>query len=198
MWLDHSGHHCTGLFLQFGDLTNQNVRGEGGGEILSWTTTWRTLIVLTLEVPPPSTPHLEGGRYKGTKAFQEPGPLWLLYYQTGAGALNYFLNPTQETVDKGLPSNLTQQVVLGGHLQRLFSGQGSGLSNIPGFVLLPDGSVQSWIRLSLVVAELFTSFWLTMSWRAGPPTASPLFQQSQTTKTEVWINSKLPSWKRLT
>ena len=66
-----------------------------------------------------------------------------MYYQTGAGALNYFLNPTQETVDKGLLPNLTQQVVLGGHLQRLFSGQGSGLSNIPGFVLLPDGSVQS-------------------------------------------------------
>ena len=213
MWLEHSGHTGPPLsgIISSSDisllLANTMVAvvtlpirmwglREGGGQILSWTNL-EDIDCIDFGGSP-STPHLEGGRYKGTKAFQEPGPLWLLYYQTGAGALNYFLNPTQETVDKGLLPNLTQQVVLGGHLQRLFSGQGSGLSNIPGFVLLPDGSVQSWIRLSLVVAELFTSFWLTMSWRAGPPTASPLFQQSQTTKTEVWINSKLPSWKRLT
>ena len=159
--LDTRDHHCPGLFLVQTFLFSQQTTWwwlvvtlpirmwglrEGGGQILSWTNL-EDIDCIDFGGSP-STPHLEGGRYKGTKAFQEPGPLWLLYYQTGAGALNYFLNPTQETVDKGLLPNLTQQVVLGGHLQRLFSGQGSGLSNIPGFVLLPDGSVQSWMRLS--------------------------------------------------
>ena len=69
------------------------------------------------------------------------------------------------------------------------------LSNIPGFVLLPDGSVQSWMRLSCTIIYVILADNKLES--PGPPTASPLFQPSQTTKTEVWINSKLPSWKLL-
>ena len=82
--------------------------------------------------------------YKGTKAFQEPWPVWLLYcYGLGAtqpntGPLNYFLNPTGNGY-QGSAAPILDNKLDGGHLYLLLSGQRRGLSNIPGFVLLPDG-----------------------------------------------------------
>ena len=166
--------HCPPLFLAQtflhklqsggGDLTYQNVRGEGGGQILScWTKTWRTSIVLTLEVPP-STAHLEGGRYKGTKAFQEPWPVWLLNYQTGAGRLplNYFLNPHRKRLDKGLLSNLTQQV---GRVDICSSSSvDTGRDYYQTFQVLFCFRMVPFSPEWGLVAALFTSFSLTMSW----------------------------------
>ena len=81
--------------------------------------------------------------YKGTKAFQEPWPVWLLYYY-GLGRHNVTLDLSiiflilQETVTQALLQSWTTSCT-GGHLYLLLTGQWRGLSNIPGFVLLPDG-----------------------------------------------------------